>query len=302
MTITVGNAPVSYGIYGPTNQPVAWSTFLDGLVEAGYSGTELGPYGYFPTDPKVLGAELGKRKLKLGSSYVGLPLEDAGKRAASVAECLQVARLLATQGVTEVIVADDDHDERMAIAGRAPRDGKASWKDAEWKEAIETLHAIGKALRQELKMNVVVHHHVGTMLETPEEIDRLITSTDPELVNLLLDTGHYVYGGGDPLEVLKKHPKRVTYVHLKDVKKDELHHVRTTNIHMRDAWKRGVFIELGKGVVAFPQLVEQLRKNGYSGWAIVEQDVVADANGKLNPDPTIAARASRQYLKQHVGI
>ena len=301
-TIIVGNAPVSWGIYGPTNPPVPYKRFLDELVAAGYQGTELGPYGYFPTDPAALKKELSQRNLTLGSSYVGLPLESAQKRQASIDECLSVAALLSTQGVGEVIVADDDHDERMLIAGRVPKDGSAGWSNAEWNEAATTLNEIGRALRAKFNMRVVVHHHVGTMIETPAELEKMLALTDPELVNLLIDTGHVVYGGGDPVDMVKTFGPRIRYVHLKDVKRDELENVRKSNIGMRDAWKRGVFCPLGEGVVDFPRFMEALKGRSYSGWALVEQDVVADEHGKLNPDPFLCAKQSRQYLKDKVGI
>src|SRR4051794_41159197 len=99
--IRVGNAPVSWGVYGPdaaTNPP--YTRVLDAIAEAGYDGTELGPYGYMPSDPVALGRELTSRKLALGSSFVGLPLHEAGRRAESVQEAMKVARLLASQGVT----------------------------------------------------------------------------------------------------------------------------------------------------------------------------------------------------------
>ncbi len=300
--IRVGNAPVSWGIYGPKDPVVPYPRFLDAMVSAGYAGTELGPYGYFPTDPAALKKELSSRNLALGSSYVGVPLEDASKREATINECLTVAALLSTQGVGEVIVADDDHDERMKMAGRVPADGSAGWSTVAWTEAAKTLNEIGRALRSKYNMRVVVHHHVGTMIETPAEIDRMLDLTDPELVNLLLDTGHYVYGGGDPVALVKTKAARLKYVHFKDVKKSELDHVRGSNVHMREAWKRGVFCPLGQGVVDFPRLVEALRSANYAGWAIVEQDVVADANGKLTPDPLECAIASRKYLTQSVGL
>lgn len=241
MSIRIGNAPVSWGIYGPEKPHVAWNVVMDAIAAAGYEGTELGPYGYYPKSADELGKELKKRNLALGSSFVGCPLEETAKRKQTIDACLEIGRLLATQGVKEVIVADDDNEERMANAGRIPANGSQSWNDAQWKEAATTLNEIGRALRKELKMYVVIHHHAGTFLETPGEIDRVLQMTDPELVNLLLDTGHAAYGGADPLQVVKQHGKRVKYVHFKDCSRPELDNVRKTNIHCRDAWKRGVF-------------------------------------------------------------
>jgi inosose dehydratase len=302
MPIRVGNAPVSWGVYEAHLPNPPFAQILDAIASAGYDGTELGPYGYLPTEPAALDRELKARKLTLGSSFVAVTLEDPSKRAAAVEHCLKVGALLATQGVGEVIISAGFDPERAKIAGRVRSDNSQGWNDAGWKEAITTLHTLARALRDRLEMRVVVHHHAGTHFETPAEIERLLTQTDPELVNLLLDTGHCVYGGGEPLEVLRKFGPRVKYVHFKDAKKSELEHIRSTNIHMDDAWKRGVFCSLGEGVVDFPRVVESLKSLRYDGWAIVEQDVVPDANGKLFPEPTESARKSRAFLREKLGL
>jgi inosose dehydratase len=302
MTLRVGNAPVSWAVYEADRVNPPFARVLDEIASAGYEGTELGPYGYLPTDAAALGRELQSRGLALGSSFVPVALEDEDARGRSVALARDVARLLATQGVRELIIADDEHPERAARAGRIPGDGSASWSDAQWRCAAATLHAIARCLKDELGMSVVVHHHAGTFLETPAEIDRLLAETDPALVNLLLDTGHAVFGGDDPLDVVRRHGDRIRYVHLKDVRSDELWRVRQDGLSMSEAWARGVFCPLGEGLVDFPRLVEALRGRGYSGWLIVEQDVVPDAGGRLYPDPAASARQSRAYLHDRVGV
>ncbi len=298
MTLRVGNAPVSWAVYEADRPNPPFARILDEIAASGYQGTELGPYGYLPTDPAALRRELEIRQLGLGSSFVPLPLEDASQRAASVAKALVVARLLATQDVAELILADDEDEARQKIAGRIPMDGSAGWSDAQWKEAAATVNAVAKALREELNMRVVMHHHAGTFIETPAEVDRFLAETDQETVGLLLDTGHYAYGGGDPVELLRRHGGRVRYVHLKDARAAELEHVRESRATMNEAWRRGVFCPLGEGVVDFPRVIEGLRRNGYSGWLIVEQDVVPDANGRLQPEPFDSAKKSRAYLRE----
>jgi inosose dehydratase len=302
MTMRVGNAPVSWAVYEADRPNPPFARVLDEIAAAGYEGTELGPYGYLPTEPDALRRELTSRRLGLGSSFVPLPLEDAAARPRSVEAALRVGRLLATQGVDEVIIADDEDPARAARAGRIPADGSAGWTDAQWREAVETLHAAARALRDELGLRVVVHHHAGTFLETPAEVDRLLAETDPELVNLLLDTGHATYGGDDAVDVVRRHGRRVRYVHLKDVRTDQLAEVRRSEVPMAAAWARGVFCPLGDGLVDFPRVVEALRSGGYSGWLIVEQDVVPDANGRLHPEPAQSARQSRKYLRERVGL
>jgi inosose dehydratase len=298
----VGNAPVSWGVYEADRPNPPFAVVLDAIAQAGYEGTELGPFGYLPTTPEELDRELKSRRLGLGSSFVALPLEDPARRARGVDHALAVGRLLKTQGVGEVILADDEDPARTRIAGRVPADGSAGWSEQEWREVAQTLHAVSRALRDTLGMRVVFHHHAGTFVETPAEIERLLEATDPDMVGLLLDTGHAVYGGGDPLEIVMRHGARVRYVHLKDANRAELGHVRGSDVTMQDAWARGVFCPLGEGVVDFPRLIETLRRRGYDGWLIVEQDVVPDAAGRLRPDPFESARRSRSFLREKAGI
>jgi len=299
-SMRVGNAPVSWGVYEADRPNPPFGVVLDAIADAGYAGTELGPYGYLPTTPEALDRELKSRRLALGSSFVALPLEDAAHRGRSVDHALQVARLLKTQGVGELIVADDEDPARARIAGRVPADGSAGWSERSWTEAVATLQAVARAVRDVLGMRVVVHHHAGTFLETPQEIERLLEQTDAETVGLLLDTGHAVYGGADPLEIVRRHGARVRYVHLKQ--RALVERVRATEIPMQEAWARGVFCPLGEGVVDFPALIEALRGAGYAGWLVVEQDVVPDAQGRLNPDPFESARRSRAFLRAETGL
>jgi len=294
----VGNAPVSWGVYEADRDNPPFSRVLDEIAAAGYEGTELGPYGYLPRDPQALRAELSRRGLGLGSCFVPLPLEDAGRRQQSVEQALAVARLLASQGVRDLIVADDEDAARAAAAGCIAGNGGIRWTDDQWRKATGTLDAVGRAINDELGMRVVVHHHAGTFIETPDEIDRVLAGTEAGLVGLLLDTGHCVYGGGDPLDVLRRHGERVRYVHLKDVAGPKLERVRRGGVPMSLAWADGVFCPLGDGVVPFPSLIEALRTRGYAGWLIVEQDVVPDAQGRLTPDPSESARRSRRYLEE----
>jgi inosose dehydratase len=293
----LGNAPVSWGVFEANRPNPPFETVLDQIAASGYLGTELGPYGYLPTDPARLDNELGRRRLALASSFVPLALEDGARREAAVQKALTVARLLASRGVEELIISAEEKPARARIAGRVPKDGTAGYGEREWKEVAVTVHAVARALHDELGMRVVVHHHAGTHIESEQEIERLLFETDPELVALLLDTGHAVYGGGDPVELIERYGPRVRYVHLKDASQTEIERVRSTSTPMDEAWRRGVFCPLGEGVVDFPRVIEALAGRGYGGWLIVEQDVVPGANGKLHPDPFESARKSREYLR-----
>lgn len=298
----IGNAPVSWAVYEAHLPNPPYATVLDAIAAAGYEGTELGPYGYLPITKDDLARELASRNLALGSSFVPVSLEDPAARDAVIAHSLKVASLLAEFGVKELIVADDEDPRRAADAGRIPADGSLGWNASEWKNAIETLEIIAQRVKDAHGLSVVVHHHAGTFVETKEEIDRLLEGTKPELVNLLLDTGHAVYGGADPVDIATRHGARVKYVHLKDADKAQLANVRSSRISMQDAWKGGIFCPLGQGVVDFKGVVAAMAARNYDGWMIVEQDVVPDEHGRLNPDPTESAKQSRIYLREVLGL
>jgi inosose dehydratase len=297
--IIIANAPVSWGIFeaafGEMKQK-PYHEVLDEISRAGYEGTELGPYGYLPAEPEILARELEKRNMKLGSSFVPISLEEEEKIQDSVNEAIKVGRLLVSQCVKEIIIADDGNEMREKHAGFIAPDRSQSWTDREWKIVEKSLKILAETLKSELGMKIVIHHHAGTFIETPWEIEKLLSITNE--VNLLLDTGHYVYGGGDPVDCLEKFGKRIKYIHFKDILMDKLENIRKERMDMRTAWKTGVFCELGKGCVDFKRIVEILKKTDYSGWIVVEQDVIPQENGSIYPDPYESAKRSREYLQK----
>ena len=143
----IGNAPVSWAVYEAHLPNPPYASVLDAIAASGYEGTELGPYGYLPTEKDSLARELDARHLTLGSSFVPVALEDPAAREAVIAHSLKVASLLAQFGVKELIVADDEGPMRTANAGRIPKDGSMGWTAAEWRAAIETLELIAKRVQ-----------------------------------------------------------------------------------------------------------------------------------------------------------
>lgn len=295
MTVRVGNAPVSYGILEaePANKNLMpWNEVMDAIADAGYDVTELGPYGYFPTDPDTLAAELKKRNLTLASSFVQIPMADKDALEAMIDNVLTVANLLKTQSVGEVILAAPGDDSRLKTAGQQP----PGWTDAQWTGVGENLDAIAKRIDEKLGMRVVVHHHAGTYIETPGEVERLLDLVDVKLINLLLDTGHYMYGGGDPAELMEKRGDRITYYHFKDLDSAMLARVKAEKIDYDQACRENIFVPLGCGSGDFEKYVAFLRKTSYPGWLIVESDVIPDEAGRLSPDPIKTVKESRELL------
>ncbi len=293
MTIRIANAPVSWGIYEFEGlaQKYPYTQVLDEMVETGYDGLELGPWGYLPTEPDVLRPELQKRKLKLLSSYVPVKLADASAHEAGEQHALKVGRLLSAMGAPYIVLADDNGrvPELVAQAGRR----QGSWLSAaEWDIFASGVNRIALKVHDELGLKVVFHHHCGGYVETPEETAELLHRADADLVGLCLDTGHWHYAGGDAVECIRQYGERVRYLHLKDCSTVIKARCREENLDYFQATAAGVFCELGEGEVDFPGVIREMSKLGYDGWAIVEQDVLTE---DLDAPKRSAVR-NREYL------
>jgi inosose dehydratase len=299
MKIKVGTAPVSWGIM----EVAGWGgqkpyqEVLDEMAQAGYAGTELGPYGYLATEPERVTEELSARGLQLVSAFVPIPLAEPERHEAGYREAMQVAELLSRAGASLIVLADVMSEARMAVAGRviAERDGMS---DRQWAEAAKILTRVATACG-ELGLATAFHHHAGTLVETPAEIARLCASTDPHLIGLCLDTGHYFYGGGDPVAAVHRYGARIRHLHLKDVQPAVLESVRQAGVDFLAAVRRGVFCELGEGAVDFPAVVRGVMACSSAEWAIVEQDV---DSSQPEAQPFASAVRSRQYLREVIGV
>lgn len=299
MAIKIGTAPVSWGILeveGWGGQQ-SFESVLDEMQQAGYGGTELGPYDYFPSDPQRLTAELSARGLALVAAFVPVPLADAARHEAGFAEAMRTAELLSQSGARLIVLADEMSKRRLAVAGRVDeaRDGMS---DDQWTAAARILTRIATGCR-ELGLDSVFHHHAATYIETPREIERLCSSVDAELLGLCLDTGHYFYGGGHPTEAARKYGSRIRHLHLKDIRPAVLDEVRRDGADFLEAVRRDVFCELGEGAVDFPQVISALIAAGFDGWAIVEQDTDVTKPGAR---PLESATRSRCYLRDRIGL
>src|SRR5690349_10824730 len=212
------SAPDSWGVLdypGPSwNQ--SYEKMLDEMVEAGYTGTELGPYGFFPTDPAVLKEQLGRRNLKLLASFVPVPLGDAASTKAVVEQIRKVGELLAKLGAPFLVLADAQSAERDQLSGRVPRDGSAGWTVEQWKQAAKVV-ADAARVASDYGLDLVFHPHVATYVETPVEVEKFFDVTSATKIGLCLDTGHCVYGGGDAAAEAEKYRHLLRFVHIKDV-------------------------------------------------------------------------------------
>jgi len=299
MPIRIATAPVSWGILEVEGwgKQRPYGEVLDEIVKAGYTGTELGPYGFLPTDPKQLRSELAKRNLPLLGAFTPLPLAHAGQHDAALQSALEVGRLLSQAGATFLVLADELSPARMAVAGTVD-EGRDGMNASQGDGGARLLDRVARAGR-ELGLASVFHHHCGTYIETPGEVERLLAMTDPQMLGLCLDTGHYLFGGGDPVDCARTHGKRIRHLHLKDVKPAVLEQVRRERIPYLDAIRMGVFCELGQGGVNLTGVIHELTAAGFDGWAVFEQDVDPTQPGC---NPLESATRSRNYLRKTVHL
>jgi len=289
------SAPDSWGVLdypGPSwNQ--SYEKMLDEMVQAGYTGTELGPYGFFPTDPTVLKPQLNKRKLKLLGSFVPVVLSDPASAGIAVEHIRKVGNLLSTLKAPFLVLADAQSDVRDHISGRVPSDGSAGLTAAQWKNVAKVVEEAAR-VANEFGLDLVFHPHVATYVETPEECERFFDVTSHTGVGLCLDTGHCVYGGGDTVFEADKFRSVLRFVHIKDVDAKVLNVARRRELTFEQAIEEKAFTIIGQGSIDFPAFFRVLAKNNYSGWMVVEQDVKFGAT-VIPPAESIAA--SLKYLR-----
>ncbi len=303
-TIHVANAPCSWGTLefdGLDGHQVGYRQMLDELVETGYEGTELGDWGYMPTDPDVLRQELRSRAVTMVGAFVPVAFREAAAHAEGAAQALRVARLLAAVAAPDhppfLVLVDDNGTDRLRTrhAGRIPRAMELPG-DA-WATFAEGVEHVARAIRDETGLPTVFHHHCAGYVETPEEIQRLLDLTDPALVGLVFDTGHYAYGAGPEgcaavVDALARYSERVWHVHFKDCHPAVARRARTQGWDYFQALRHGIFCELGQGCVDFEAVTNHLRARGYQGWIVVEQDVLPGLGA-----PHESALRNRMYLK-----
>jgi inosose dehydratase len=288
-------APDSWGVLdypGPSwNQ--SYEKMLDEMVAAGYTGTELGPYGFFPTDATVLKPQLDKRNLKLLGSFVPVVLSDPASAGIAVEHIRKVGDLLSTLKAPFLVLADAQSDARNRISGRVPADGSAGLTPDQWKNVAKVVEEAAK-VSSEFGLDLVFHPHVATYVETPEECERFFDVTSHTGVGLCLDTGHCEFGGGDTVTEAAKFASVLRFLHIKDVDNKILAEARREKLNFEQAIEKKTFTIIGNGSIDFPGLFRLLQKNNYSGWMVIEQDVTFGAT-VIPPAESVAA--SLRYLK-----
>ena len=301
--LLVGNAPCSWGMLefdeAKGSEPIGYRQMLDELVEAGYTGTELGDWGYMPTDSSALRAELSSRDLTMLGAFVPVALRDPAAHQEGVATAVRTAKLLAAVAGDRpplLVLADNNgtDPERTKFAGRVnPGMGLSL---PEWKTFAAGSDRLARAVLEETGLRTVFHHHCAGYVETPAEIAALLELTDPKLLGLVFDTGHFQYGAGpagaDMAAFLRRFAERIWYIHCKDCSQQVASSARANQWDYFTALRHGIFCELGEGSVDFAALLQWLETTNYDGYVVVEQDVLPGMG-----EPKLSARRNREYLR-----
>lgn len=294
--IKIANAPCSWGVleFDLSGKAAGYEQVLNEIHETGYEGTELGDWGFMPSTPSELKKELDKRSLSMVGAFVPVFLKERSKHKAGADLAVKTAALMADAGYPDafIVLADENGSvkERTQNAGKVTPE--MGLNKEEGKVFASGADYVAGEVKSKTGLRTVFHHHCAGYVETPQEIDKLLSLTDPSLLGLVLDMGHYVFGGGDPLNALKNHSKRIWHIHFKDC------HPVIAAKSRREGWDyfksvgQGVFCELGKGSVNFRAIIDELIQQKYSGWIVVEQDVLPGMG-----NPKVCAQRNRQFIK-----
>jgi inosose dehydratase len=244
-------------------------TILDDIARTGYEGTQLG-LG-FPEGNALRGV-LAARELRLAEVYASIPATVDGPTAEALALIRERLRLLQAGGGEVLCIAFDGSPDRNGFAGRAADPDTPRLSDDGWRRTVTLLETISSETRAG-GARIAFHPHAGTYIETPEEVERLAASIDPEALPFCLDVGHYLVGGGDPVAALRRFGERVGHVHLKDVDPVVLGGLRDGTVAGFGAGiRQRLFTELGAGVLDLDGVLTVLAERRYDGWLMVEQD------------------------------
>ena len=268
--IRVGSAPDSWGVWFPDDpEQVPYQRFLDEVSACGYEWIELGPYGYLPTDPAQLSDELAARNLKVSAGTVFEHLHRPDSWDAVWSQVSDVASLTKAMGGTHVVVIPDTFRDQKTGADVESRD----LTPEAWRAKTTGVERLGKAIQEEYGLSIAFHPHAETHVGWQRDIERFLADTDPRYVPLCLDTGHVSYYRGDNLDLIRRYPERIGYLHLKQVDPAVIDEVLEKDIVWPEAVRMGAMVEPPNGVPDYPPLLAAIDELGLDVFAIVEHDM-----------------------------
>ena len=294
MNVNVGSAPDNWGVwFSDDEKQMPWHRFMDEIAEAGYTWTELGPYGYLPTDVNLLKQELADRGLRVSGTFVMGDLADPAAWEEIERQLLGAGEILRSLGAKFVVLIDGTYTD--LFTGELL--GSPRLDDDGWKRLIETTHKVAGIAQDSFGLTTVFHPHAETHVQYEDQIDRLLQDTDPRLIRICLDTGHHAYCGGDAVAFMRKHHERIDYLHLKNIDPQVRRRVMDEKIPFAKAVAMNMFCELANGTVDFRAFVQSLNEIDFAGYAIVEQDMYPAPLDR----PLPIAKRNRQFL-QEIGL
>ena len=275
----------------------AENTFRQTVSEmalAGFTGCEIG--NKYPSDPAELKRQLDLRGMRIASRWFSSflltkPYEEVSK------EFLAQLDFLAAVGADRINVSEQSYSIQGQMNTPVLTGGhKYVMNDVEWERFCDGLNGLGR-LAASRGFKLCYHHHMGTVVQTAAETDRMMSNTDPKYVFLCYDTGHFTFAGEDPLAMLRKYVDRVGHVHLKDMRLPVVEEARKQNWSFLQAVRNGAFTVPGDGDVDFDPVFQVLSEAGYEGWLLVEAE-----QDPAKADPLEYAQKARAYIREHTGL
>ncbi|WP_425037779.1 TIM barrel protein [Primorskyibacter sp. S187A] len=296
MTIRIGNAPCSWGVeFAEDPRNPSWETVLKENAEAGYTGIELGPVGFMPEDPAVLGDALARHDLELIGGVVFRAFHDPSAWDDVMDGAVRTCKALKAHGAQHLVLIDSISPRRAPTAGRA--DEAEQMDKAEWTAFRDRIATVAKMGAEEYGLTVGMHAHAAGFIDFEPELERLLNEVDETILKICFDTGHHSYAGFDPVAFMRRYMSRISYMHFKDIDPAVKADVIAKRTGFYDACGQGIFCNLGDGDVDFPTVRQILLDHGFEGWCTVEQD----CDPTLDVRPMDDAKANREYL-QSIGF
>ena len=296
MTIEIGNAPCSWGVeFANDPRNPTWRKVLQDCAEAGYRGIELGPVGFMPEDPTILGEALDEFGLTLIGGVIFRPYHDPDAWEDVLDATHRTARALKAHGAKHLVIIDSISPRRAPTAGRA--DEAVQMDKAEWTGFRDRIVESALIGAEDYGLTVGIHAHAAGFMDFEPELIRLLDEVDEGLLKICFDTGHHSYAGFDPVAFMQKYVSRISYMHFKDIDPKVKADVIANRTGFYEACGQGIFCNLGQGDVDFEAVRKVLLDANFEGWCTVEQD----CDPTLDVRPIDDARANRAYL-QSIGF
>ena len=261
------------------------------MALAGFQGCSIGHK--YPKDPTELKAALDLRGLRVSEPWTSTYFTINGMEQQTIDSFYETLSFVKAAGGTELVVAElggSSHVLPVALFANRP-----VFDDRQWDQLSNGLNQLGK-IADESGMRLSYHHHMGTGVMTRAEVDRLMASTEPGLVHLLLDTGHLAFAGDDPIAAAQAYAGRIGHVHLKDIRPEVVSRVRGENLSFQQGIEDGVFTVPGDGSLDFVPVLEALGQASYEGWLVVEAE-----QDPAKANPLEYALKARAYLREVLG-